>query len=837
MTHRMLLTCVACFLLTTGRALAYIERLYSLNEVLEESTNVVVGKVDVVDRKKRTVVATVTRPLKGEEEYRTLQFDIDAGDRRQGDFLLGLLEKGDPLVLYYERRGGEIKSIAHGGDVWFQLFANHEEDDGRVWWRFTHIEIYLGRTFNGPTKDLIQLTEEVVAGRRKGPPADPSVPAIDVRRLDMLLAALRKRRGPAPSGSASSRREIAVGKGTEWKYFKGMEEPSPESGRWREATFDDGSWTAGKAPFGYGDGPFGTELADMRKDSQRAGYASIYLRRRFDVADRKAVKALLCTVDYDDGFILWLNGKQALAVNEPEGEPAHDRCASGSHESGTYEGIRIEQPERFLLDGGNILAAQVFNQSLASSDLKFDLELEALVETRRDDGGKATGDFRPMADFEAAPGEVRGVSWVDIDGNDRLDVLFCRGGGSLLLVNEGDRFTDGTKRLGLGGGSRSGSWADYNGDDHPDLLTNDFSIYTNRGGRLRLEEKLLDAPGLRNTEGACWIDANGDGLPDVLITNGEHGIWLYENTGKGPTWFRDVSSAWGFGPKGLGKGNGDFLACADYDGDGFTDFLYNLEGGVLAHNKGGGAFQLAPKSGIDLPGGSSQKRGVAFADIDNDGDLDLFVPAGGGGRLYRNENDGKFTDITAQAGDLSSAGGASFSAAWGDVENDGDLDLFVCRTDGPGRLYLGDGRGSFKDATEAAGLEKLEPAHAASFADADDDGDLDLALNLERRVLILRNGLERAPGNGPLRVRLHVRRGLIGSVVRVIDGRSELVSMREVSGAEGCGGQGAPVVHLAVPVGTHTVSAVLSDSRVAQKKVDVGPSGAFVTLAEGEFER
>jgi len=138
----------------------------------------------------------------------------------------------------------------------------------------------------------------------------------------------------------------------------------------------------------------------------------------------------------------------------------------------------------------------------------------------------------------------------------------------------------------------------------------------------------------------------------------------------------------------------------------------------------------------------------------------------------------------------------------------------------------------------AAVCERVPAAPARSFHEAlPSFWFTHLALNLESRVLILRNGLERAPGHGPLRVRLHVRRGQIGSVVRVIDDRSELAGMRGISGAEGCGGQGSPVLHLAVPVGMHTVSAVLSDSRVAQKKIEVGPSGALVTLDEGEFER
>ena len=167
----------------------------------------------------------------------------------------------------------------------------------------------------------------------------------------------------------------------------------------------------------------------------------------------------------------------------------------------------------------------------------------------------------------------------------------------------------------------------------------------------------------RNPEGAGWIDYDADGLPDVLITNGEGGIRLYRNTGKNPAAFRDVSDRAGLGPKGLGVGNGDFVVFFDYDGDGYTDFLYNLGEGVLAHNRGDGTFRAAERSGIRLPGGSDQKRGIAPADFDDDGDLDLFVPGPGKPCLYRNNNDGTFADVLDASGDLAKVADPSFAAA------------------------------------------------------------------------------------------------------------------------------------------------------------------------------
>jgi len=306
--------------------------------------------------------------------------------------------------------------------------------------------------------------------------------------------------------------------------------------------------------------------------------------------------------------------------------------------------------------------------------------------------------------------------------------------------------------------------ADYNGDGHPDLLTNNFRLFTNSGGRLRDDSTLLPAPRERNPEGAGWIDYNGDGRPDILITNGEHGIRLYENTGKPPEWFRDVSGRAGLGPRGIGVGNGDFVAFADVDADGCIDFFYNLGDGLLVRNNGRGRFVAEAESGIVLPGRNA-KRGICFADFDGDADLDLFVPAPRTPRLYRNNDDGTFTDVIDVAGAVSRAPGQSMSCAWGDVNNDGALDLFVCHTAGGSRLYMGAAGGLFRDATEEVAPGGFPACFAASFADVDADGDLDLLMNTKDAAVLALNDLDIGEDRAALAVDVQAARGLTGAVV------------------------------------------------------------------------
>ena len=629
---------------------AMIQRMYSLDQVLKECTHVFVGRIEKVDGGARAAVASIGRALKGEVEYRRINMNLGLGPSHHAAYLLDRLKVGAPALVFYQRKGTGIACLVHAADTWYQLFATDDpKKRDKVWWRFTHIEAYMGRTFNGPTTRLIELTGNVLAGRVKPPRPDPKVPVLEISR-----------------------------------------------------------------------------------------------------SSRKPAKA----------------------------------------------------PRVRLL------------------------------------AGKAGG-FRRQVHFRASGGkEVRGVSFADVNGDELLDLLVCRTGGNLLLVNEGKGFKEMSRAMGLSGGCRSAAWADYNGDDHPDLLTSNFELFTNVGGRLRNDSRLLRVPRGRNPEGAGWIDYNGDGRPDVLVTNGEHGIRLYENTGKGPGWFRDVSDKVGLGRKGFGAGNGDFVAFFDYDGDGYTDFLYNLSRGVLARNRGDGGFRLETSSGIELPGGSGHKRGISAADFDNDGDLDLFVPAPGRPRLYRNNNDGSFTDVLAASGDLAGVKDASFAAAWGDVNGDGWLDLFVCHTRGRARLYLGDGQGRFSDVTRRLGVEKLSPAWGAAFADVDGDGDLDLVANLSGKVVVAYNDLARPRDRRLVTVHVQARRGLIGAVVRVLDEGGRLLGLRELNGGESCGGQACPVGHFSLPRRPCRLSVALSDGRVAQRSLPVEAKREHLTvrLAEADFK-
>ena len=204
--------------------------------------------------------------------------------------------------------------------------------------------------------------------------------------------------------------------------------------------------------------------------------------------------------------------------------------------------------------------------------------------------------------------------------------------------------------------------------------------------------------------------------------------------------------------------HGTAVAAADVDGDGRLDLYFANQAGKnsLYRNLGGGHFEdITARAGVAV--GDRASVGVAFADIDNDGDPDLFVTTVREGNiLFRNDGGGKFTNITAQAG-VEGTKGHSSGAVFFDYDGDGLLDLFVTnvgqytRTDQPRRpdglwvsfgdafaghlrpersetsiLYHNLGNGRFEDVTRSSGLVHKARSGEATPFDYDADGRPDL---------------------------------------------------------------------------------------------------------------
>jgi hypothetical protein len=156
-----------------------------------------------------------------------------------------------------------------------------------------------------------------------------------------------------------------IDQGDVWRYFPGTSEPPAN---WNSSDFDDSSWETGNSGFGYGDGDDQTELS--------AGLLSVYLRKTFVIEDIQDLVSAVLHIDYDDGFVAYLNGVEFARANIGEEgiPPSFNQGTNTDHEAQMYQGGKpdvfpISEWRDYLVSGKNVIAIQVHNINSGSSDL------------------------------------------------------------------------------------------------------------------------------------------------------------------------------------------------------------------------------------------------------------------------------------------------------------------------------------------------------------------------------------------------------------------------------------------------------------------------------------
>ncbi|MFN8423373.1 MAG: CRTAC1 family protein, partial [Anaerolineae bacterium] len=248
----------------------------------------------------------------------------------------------------------------------------------------------------------------------------------------------------------------------------------------------------------------------------------------------------------------------------------------------------------------------------------------------------------------------------------------------------------------------------------------------------------LDVP--EQAGGVIVDDFTGDGNLDVMMSSIGVGDQIRFFASRGDGTFEERTSQAGL----TGLVGGLNIIQADYDGDGWLDFLI-LRGGwsqqshpypnSLVRNRGDGTFEdVTEAAGMKA---YHPTQTAAWGDYDNDGDLDVFIgnetSLNGGAThpclLYSNDGDGTFTEIGEAAG--VSGRGFTKSAVFGDYDNDGRLDLYLSRLAEPNVLYHNDGPGAdgrwhFSDVAAKAGVQEPLFSFPSWWFDYDNDGWLDL---------------------------------------------------------------------------------------------------------------
>ena len=728
--HLPILLVMALLLATPRPAAAYVEVPFTLGRVVNESTTIVLMRLEKVDREKNLLVYRKIRDLKGQHPGDVIKHNISkAGFHpREWQNVMAWAEVGQTALFFHNGSAGECCI----DNYWYQVYPGD-------WWAMSHADPYLLRTFAGKPDKLAALVELMLKGQEVAAPCmvDGDKNAIQLRtaKVQRLKASLKIIDYDAKRDFAGwGVEDIRVLQGMPgYSHIGALSRVDPKAG--------------GAAPIDFdGDGKVDLCLFGQGRVSLLQNAGGAFNEVPIPITEG-AVSACWADVDGDGkpDLLLACPSGPKLLINDGAGK---FRDVSATLPAGGYWNLSAAafidadadgKPDIALADGfggltlwRNLGAAAppkpptvemgdwkivgpFDNTDHRGFDTVYPPEQELNFEARYKGKGDVEAAWKTFAMPDAALTSVKVF-------RDDLHTFMV-----VYLHRQVTASGLGEMTIALGGGGPIKAWVN---------------------GKPILSDNTQRQPAADQVKAVVpLVQGKNDLLIKYCYVASGRSAYFKHTLPEAPVvkQFEDASDRFNLGPAGLAAtGKAFHLLVADVNHDGRDDLLVGVGTGVLLLNTPNG-FAAAGQSGIEYAPADATP---ALGDLDGDGKIDLVIPQQDGVKLLKGNGDGTFADVTAKSPQVAALRGRFTSVAIGKpVENRGP-DLLLGRFKAPNCLLRSTGDGVYQDASDAVGLsQRVFNSRAVALLDLNRDGALDLVLCNEGQesCLLLGNPTQAPP--------------------------------------------------------------------------------------------